>query len=41
MRRLMRDPKGLAPWYNGTGVMLYVLGMLVTAFGLGSLGGAP
>jgi chlorophyll/bacteriochlorophyll a synthase len=41
MRRLMGDPKRLAPWYNGTGVLLYVLGMLVTAFALGSAGGAP
>jgi chlorophyll synthase len=41
MRRLMTDPKGLAPWYNGTGVMLYVLGMLATAFGLGATGGMP
>ncbi len=41
MRRLMTDPRRLAPWYNGTGVTLYVLGMLVTAFGLGAAGGAP
>ncbi|MEO1314484.1 MAG: chlorophyll synthase ChlG, partial [Pseudomonadota bacterium] len=27
MFRLLRDPEGLAPWYNATGVMLYVLGM--------------
>lgn len=39
MRKLLRDPKRYAPWYNGTGVTLYVLGMMVTAFGLGSLGG--
>jgi chlorophyll synthase len=32
MRRLLRDPLGLAPWYNGTGVTLYVLGMLLSAF---------
>ncbi|HZF74465.1 MAG TPA: chlorophyll synthase ChlG [Acetobacteraceae bacterium] len=37
MRRLLRDPRRLAPWYNGTGVMLYVLGMLTAAFALGSL----
>jgi chlorophyll synthase len=41
MRRLMTDPKKLAPWYNGTGVTLYVLGMLATAFALGAAGGAP
>lgn len=32
MRRLLSDPLGLAPWYNGTGVTLYVLGMLLSAF---------
>jgi chlorophyll synthase len=37
MARLRRDPRGLAPWYNATGVTLYVLGMLASAFGLGSL----
>ena len=31
MRRLLTDPLGLAPWYNGTGVTLYVLGMLLSA----------
>lgn len=34
MARLLRDPRALAPWYNGTGVTLYVLGMLVCAFAL-------
>ncbi|MEO0387734.1 MAG: chlorophyll synthase ChlG [Pseudomonadota bacterium] len=37
MRRLLTDPEGLAPWYNGTGVMLYVTGMLIAAFALGAL----
>ncbi|MDU2922557.1 MAG: bacteriochlorophyll/chlorophyll a synthase, partial [Bradyrhizobium sp.] len=37
MRRLMIDPRALAPWYNGTGVLLYVLGMLVTAFALAGM----
>jgi chlorophyll/bacteriochlorophyll a synthase len=32
MLRLLTDPKKFAPWYNGTGVLLYVLGMLVSAF---------
>jgi chlorophyll/bacteriochlorophyll a synthase len=41
MRKLLADPRRFAPWYNGTGVLLYVLGMLATAFGLGSVGGAP
>ncbi len=34
MRRLLRDPKKYAPWYNGTGVTLYVLGMLAAAFAM-------
>lgn len=37
MARLMRDPKALAPWYNATGVTLYVLGMLASAFALAGL----
>ena len=41
MRRLMTDPKRLAPWYNGTGVTLYVLGMLATRLRAGAGGGAP
>jgi len=40
MRRLLGDPRRLAPWYNGTGVLLYVLGMLATAFALARLGAA-
>jgi chlorophyll synthase len=35
MSRLIRDPARLAPWYNATGVSLYVLGMLAAALGLG------
>lgn len=35
MARLVRDPARLAPWYNATGVSLYVLGMLAAALGLG------
>jgi len=31
MRKLLTDPLRLAPWYNATGVTLYVLGMLVSA----------
>ena len=34
MRVLFRDPKGKAPWYNGTGVVLYVSGMMISAFAL-------
>ncbi len=37
MRRMLRDPKALAPWYNATGVMLYVLGMLAAAIALGGM----
>lgn len=37
MARLMRDPAQLTPWYNGTGVTLYVLGMLASAIGLSGL----
>jgi chlorophyll synthase len=40
MLRLLESPKERAPWYNATGVTLYVLGMLATAFALGSHGGA-
>jgi chlorophyll/bacteriochlorophyll a synthase len=35
MARLVRDPARLAPWYNASGVSLYVLGMLGAALGLG------
>ena len=35
MKRLLSDPKHLAPWYNATGVSLYVLGMMSAALGLG------
>lgn len=37
MRRLIREPRRLAPWYNATGTTLYVLGMLATAFAIGSM----
>jgi chlorophyll synthase len=36
MRRLLRDPRQHAPWYNATGTTLYVLGMLISAFALRS-----
>ncbi|MES2844093.1 MAG: chlorophyll synthase ChlG [Pseudomonadota bacterium] len=41
MRVLFRDPKGKAPWYNGTGVVLYVTGMMISAFALRSLETLP
>ncbi len=34
MRKLLRDPRGLAPWYNGTGITLYVAGMMAAAVAL-------
>ena len=37
MRRLMRDPKALTPWYNATGVTVYVLGMAISAHGVSTL----
>lgn len=39
MRVLLRDPKGKAPWYNATGVSLYVTGMMAAAFALRGLVG--
>jgi len=40
MQVLLSDPKAKAPWYNATGVGLYVSGMMITAFALRSLGAA-
>ena len=37
MRTLLSDPKARAPWYNGTGVTLYVSGMMIAAFALRGL----
>jgi len=34
MRRFLTDPLKFAPWYNATGVTLYVLGMMATAIAL-------
>lgn len=34
MTKLLEDPREKAPWYNATGVSLYVLGMLVAAIAL-------
>ena len=36
MLRLLKDPKQHAPWYNGTGTTLYVIGMLISAFAVGA-----
>jgi chlorophyll/bacteriochlorophyll a synthase len=35
MVRLVGDPAKYAPWYNATGISLYVFGMLAAALGLG------
>ena len=41
MRVMLADPKAKTPWYNGTGVLFYVSGMMVTAFALRALGAMP
>lgn len=37
MPRLIADPRARAPWYNATGITLYVSGMMVAALGLGGI----
>lgn len=37
MRILISNPKEKAPWYNATGVMMYVSGMMISAFALRTL----
>ena len=37
MRRVLRDPERLAPWFNATGVALSVAGMMVAALALRGL----
>ena len=39
MAVMLRDPRAKAPWYNATGVTLYVLGMLIAAFAVAPLEG--
>jgi chlorophyll synthase len=34
MARLLRDPKQYAPWYNATGVSMFVSGMMICSIGL-------
>lgn len=41
MARMLGDPKALAPWYNATGVTLYVLGMMASANALSSAPWVP
>ncbi|WP_299629048.1 chlorophyll synthase ChlG [uncultured Tateyamaria sp.] len=38
MTVMFKDPRAKAPWYNGTGVLLYVSGMMIAAFALRGLG---
>jgi len=40
MRRLLKDPKKEAAFYNATGTTLYVIGMLVSAFAVRTIVGA-
>ncbi len=37
MAHLLKSPRERAPWYNGTGISCYVLGMLVSAFALAAM----
>jgi len=39
MRVLLRDPKAKTPWYNGTGIIFYISGMMIAAFALRTVGG--
>jgi chlorophyll synthase len=38
MAHFLKSPRERAPWYNGTGISCYVLGMLIAAFALASIG---
>ncbi|MEM9617886.1 MAG: chlorophyll synthase ChlG [Pseudomonadota bacterium] len=40
MAELLKNPLEKAPWYNATGISLYVLGMLVSAFAVRSMNGS-
>lgn len=37
MRRLLRDPEGQTPWYQGTGILFYISGMMIAAFAVRGL----
>lgn len=39
MVTLLKDPKGKAPWYNATGIAMYVSGMMITAVAIRTMGG--
>ena len=36
MARLVRNPVKFTPWFNGTGVTFYVIGMMVSAVAVSS-----
>ena len=38
MKIMVKDPEAKAPWYNATGVTLFVSGMMITAFAVRTLG---
>ena len=38
MAHFLKSPRERAPWYNGTGISCYVLGMLISAFALAAIG---
>jgi chlorophyll synthase len=37
MAHFLGSPRERAPWYNGTGISCYVVGMLVSAFALAAI----
>jgi chlorophyll/bacteriochlorophyll a synthase len=37
MRKLLGNPAALAPWYNATGISLFVLGMMISAIAIRTL----
>jgi chlorophyll synthase len=39
MAHFLKSPRDRAPWYNGTGISCYVLGMVVSAFALAAIRG--
>ena len=38
MAHFLKRPRERAPWYNGTGISCYVVGMLISAFALAAIG---
>ena len=37
MAHFLKSPRERAPWYNGTGISCYVVGMLISAFALAAI----